>query len=230
MAPAPVDPRWPKILSLSVHEFRTPLTVVGGYIRMLLKERGGPLSDQQRHLLEEAEKSCARLSTLLADVSDLSNLEQGNITMNLGTGDLRDLLRTVVGQLPPVPDREMRVDLQIGDGPAPVRADITRLGTALTALLTALRRELVTSDVLIVRERRAAGDGAALFDICIGDAPTLAAIDGCAGDLPVFDEWRGGCGLALPVARRVIEAHGGSIWSAPDDFKAGARLLLPESR
>ena len=65
MSDAPIDPRWEKILSLSVHEFRTPMTVVAGYIRMLLKDRAGPLSDQQRKLLEEAEKSCARLTALL---------------------------------------------------------------------------------------------------------------------------------------------------------------------
>ena len=75
MSDAPVDPRWAKILSLSVHEFRTPMTVVAGYIRMLLKDRAGPLSDQQRNLLEQAEKSCARLTALLTEVSDLSNLE-----------------------------------------------------------------------------------------------------------------------------------------------------------
>jgi signal transduction histidine kinase len=73
----PTDPRWPKVLSLSVHEFRTPMTVVAGYIRMLLKDRAGPLNEQQRKLLEEAEKSCARLSALLVEVSDLSALEAG---------------------------------------------------------------------------------------------------------------------------------------------------------
>ena len=61
-----VDPRWPKLLSLTVHEFRTPVTVVAGYLRMLLKERAGPLPEEQRRLLEEASKSCARLSALLA--------------------------------------------------------------------------------------------------------------------------------------------------------------------
>ena len=75
MADAPVDPRWSKVLSLSVHEFRTPMTVVAGYIRMLLKDRAGPLTDPQRKLLEEAEKSCGRLTALLTEVSDLSNLE-----------------------------------------------------------------------------------------------------------------------------------------------------------
>ena len=86
MSDAPVDPRWPKVLSLSVHEFRTPMTVVAGYIRMLLKDRAGPLSDQQRKLLEEAEKSCARLTVLLTEVSDLSNLEGGTAPFKCRAG------------------------------------------------------------------------------------------------------------------------------------------------
>ena len=82
-APVPTDPRWPRSCSRSaVHEFRTPITVVAGYIRMLLKERAGPITDQQRKLLEEAEKSCGRLSALVAEMSDLSALEAGRRTFN----------------------------------------------------------------------------------------------------------------------------------------------------
>ena len=61
--------QWSRLLSLSVHEFRTPLTVVAGYVRMLLKDRAGPLSAQQRKLLEETEKSCGRLTALLSELS-----------------------------------------------------------------------------------------------------------------------------------------------------------------
>ena len=61
MSNGTVDPRWPRLLSLTVHEFRTPMTVVAGYLRMLLKDRAGPITEQQRRLLEEAEKSCTRL-------------------------------------------------------------------------------------------------------------------------------------------------------------------------
>ena len=52
-------PDWPKVLSLTVHEFRTPLTVVAGYLRMLSTDRVGPLSDAQRRVIQEAELSCA---------------------------------------------------------------------------------------------------------------------------------------------------------------------------
>ncbi|HEY3886625.1 MAG TPA: histidine kinase dimerization/phospho-acceptor domain-containing protein, partial [Vicinamibacterales bacterium] len=77
MSEAPPDPRWPNLLSLSVHELRTPMTVVSGYIRMLLKDRAGPLSEPQRKLLQEAEKSCGRLSELLSEASELVQLEDG---------------------------------------------------------------------------------------------------------------------------------------------------------
>ncbi|MGH3117468.1 MAG: histidine kinase dimerization/phospho-acceptor domain-containing protein, partial [Gaiellales bacterium] len=49
---SPADATWPRLLSLAVHELRTPATVVGGYLRMVLKDRAGPLSEDQRRLLQ----------------------------------------------------------------------------------------------------------------------------------------------------------------------------------
>ena len=94
---------------------------------MLLKDRAGPLSDQQRSLLEEAEKACVRLTALLTEVSDLSNLEGGTAPFNRHDTDLHKALRDAVEQLPPLPDREVRVDLQTGRGSG---ADPCRSGTA----------------------------------------------------------------------------------------------------
>ena len=151
MAEGTTDPRWPKLLSLAVHEFRTPITVVAGYIRMLLKDRAGPITEQQRKLLEEAEKSCGRLSALVAEMSDLSNLEGGTASLNRSTVDLRALVQEAVTTLPPMPDRDIAVELQPGIDAATVPGDATRLRGAVTSLIIALRRELVTTDRLLVR-------------------------------------------------------------------------------
>jgi signal transduction histidine kinase len=228
MPDSTIDPRWPKLLSLSVHEFRTPMTVVAGYIRMLLKDRAGPLSDQQRRLLEEAEKSCARLSALLAEVSELSNLEAGTMTFNRQTVDLLPILRAAIDQLPALPDRTVTVHLDASSDRAVVKADSERLRSALSSVIAALRREIVTSDRMIVRQRAAKAGGRTVHELLVGDDPTIEALEASNGDgLPVFDEWRGGSGLSLAVARRVLGAHGGQIWSAPEGHKSGARILLP---
>jgi len=225
---APADPRWPKLVSLAVHEFRTPMTVVAGYIRMLLKDRAGPVSEPQRRLLEEAEKSCARLSGLLAEMSDLGALEGGTAAFNRSHVDLRALLRDAVAELPELSDREITVDVRLTEGAAGIQADPVRLKTALTSLLHGLRRELVTSARLLVQETTRPHNGGAASWIVIGDEQHAALLQGAeAGELARFDEWRGGCGLSLAIARRVINAHGGAVWSPADGAKAAAVVLVP---
>jgi signal transduction histidine kinase len=230
MAGTPVDPRWPRLLGLSVHEFRTPMTVVAGYIRMLLKDRAGPLSDQQKHLLEEAEKSCGRLAALLAEMSDLANLEAKTATFNRSRVDLWPVLTDVISALPPARDMNVAVSFAPSVPSPAVDADAVRLKTALTSVLVSLRREIVTSPELIVRSRSDAWQDAPATWLDIGESTHIAALDGGgASALTTFDEWRGGCGLSLAVARRVIEQHGGAIWSPSNGAKAAAVLVLPHA-
>ena len=71
--------------------------------------------------------------------------------------------------------------------------------------------------------------------VAIGDEELLPVLTRDAGaaapefEVWRFDEWRGGMGLALPVARRVIEAQGGALWSAADGThsRAASALRLP---
>src|SRR5215212_801082 len=116
MSNAPSDAKWPRLLSLSVHEFRTPISVAAGYVRMLLSDRAGAVTGQQRRMLQETEKSCARLSALVAEMSDLANLEAGTAPLNRKPLDLRPLLAEAIAALPAMTDRDMQVDLTTGEG------------------------------------------------------------------------------------------------------------------
>jgi len=222
----PTDPRWPKVLSLSVHEFRTPVTVVAGYIRMLLTDRAGALNDQQRRLLQDAEKSCGRLSALLVEVSELSNLEAGTSPFNKSTVDLHTALRDAVEKLPPLPERYVPVHLELADEPATIDADPARLVQALGSIIAGLRREVVDEEGLTIRERRAGG----AHEILMGDGAMLAMLENEAGPpSAMFDEWRGGCGLSLAIARRILNAHDVTIYGPPlplEKQKSGARIVL----
>ena len=221
------EARWPKLLSLAVHEFRTPITVVAGYIRMVLRERAGPISDQQRKLLEEAEKSCGRLSALVSEMSDLSALEAGTAGFNSANLDLQGVLNEAVAGLPALPDREVGL-LMDGDDQGRLSGDATRLKSALTALIVALRREVVTSDHLVLRRIPSEFDGERVSKLAFGEPKTIDAIAAAdPASLDRFDEWRGGSGLSLAIARRVIERHGGRVYAPPGGTTAGAVVLLP---
>lgn len=229
MIDAPLDPKWPRLLSLSVHEFRTPITVVAGYIRMLLKDRAGALNEQQRRLLEEAEKSCGRLSSLVAEMSDLSSLEAGSGAFNRSSIDVSAVLKDAIAALPAVPDRDVSIELSSNGTKASINADAVRLKSAFMALVTALRRELVVSDKLFVRERTREHEGRPVSWIAFGDADHIERLETAEpSSLEPFDEWRGGCGLSLAIARRVIGAHDGRVWSAPgSEARANAVVMLP---
>jgi K+-sensing histidine kinase KdpD len=63
--------------------------------------------------------------------------------------------------------------------------------------------------------------------VALGDETVQTAlIEKACAATPPFDEWRGGTGLALPVARRIIEGHGGALWSA-DGTRAASAFRLP---
>ena len=64
-----------QLLSLAVHEFRTPASVVGGYLRMLQRDTDAPLSERQRRMIDEAERSCQRLVALIGELSEIQKLD-----------------------------------------------------------------------------------------------------------------------------------------------------------
>jgi signal transduction histidine kinase len=231
------DPKWPELLHLSAHELRAPLSALSGFLRMLKKEFAGPLGDQQRHLLEKAEKSCGYLTALLRELSELSQLESGEATFNRGTVNLKSVLADAIAALPEVPERTVKIVL-IADSDPSVDGDALRLKTAFASILYALRRELVTSDELVVQVDARDGDAGRSLRITIGEPNQMVELRQLEPRVLVaFNEWRGGNGLRLPSARRIIEAHGGRVLgqvSEPIDVepkrsKTTAIITLPSS-
>jgi signal transduction histidine kinase len=217
------------LLSLAAHEFRGPISVVGGYIAMLLRERFGPISEPQRHLLQEARKSTTRLSALTDELSELADLEDGTAKFNRGTVDLAAVLQDAAATLPALADRDVTVKVENDAPGVTVHGDPVRLKAAFGAVLTALRRELVTSTLLLVRLKRAE-DGDRGVRISVASDEQIASIDSTGtADLAAFDEWRGGCGMSLAIARRIFAAHCGCVRSPRDNPKGGAVIFLPEA-
>jgi signal transduction histidine kinase len=217
----------PRAMSLAVHELRTPVTVVAGYLRMLLREQAGPLTEKQKKMLEEADRSCGRLGALVSEMSEFGKLEGREVALGRQDVDIAALAAELASGMHEGSDRGVHVEVR-APAPVMVTADRTRITAALKALMHSALRERGDPGVVVVECSivKGAQDWAV---VAIGDEAAVTPLArAAAGDPPPFDEWRGGLGLALPVARRVIEAHGGALWSGDgSQSRAASGLRLP---
>jgi signal transduction histidine kinase len=214
------------LLALAVHEFRTPVTVVAGYLRMLAREQLGPLTDRQRSLVEEAERSCARLSALVGEMSDLSNLEAGSAHVGHDDVDLVALVDEAAAQATEGRDRGVTV-ASVSEAPSLViSGDRKRLRDVVSSLLVAVLREQGGPGEVIVRTCVHVVDERPMAALAIGPGDTARFVLATDGPDARLNEGRGGLGLALPVARRVIERLEGRIWSSAAERTLGAVAVV----
>jgi signal transduction histidine kinase len=204
------EEHYPRLISLAVHELRTPIGVVAGYLRMLQRDSDG-LTERQRKMIDEASKSCARVVALIAELSEVGKLDEGTIAMAQRPLDVFPLVAEVAASVHKAIDRAVKLDVQGLDAGAPMKGDDDRLRAAFAAVFQAILREKPEPATVAVDRRVVADAGRTSAVVVIADADGVQR----AYEAPraVFDERRGGVGMSLAIARRVIEAHGGTLWS-----------------
>jgi two-component system sensor histidine kinase ArlS len=220
-----------RLMSLAVHELRTPTSVVGGYLRMLQKDTSAELSERQRRMIDEAEKSCARLAALIGELSDLSKLDAGTAAVKSERFDIFQLVVEVAQEVREGRDRDIELETRGPVSGGHITGDHTRLKTALAVIVRAVMREQPAATRVVVQSRRSIRDGQPVASVTV--APE-ADLERALESHPVaFDDARGGLGLGLPIARRVFDRHGGQVWSAlPDqgvELPVGSRGAIAAS-
>lgn len=203
--------QYAQLLSLAAHEFRTPASVVSGYLRMLQKDTESPLSERQRKMIDEAAKSCARLVALIGELSDVGKLDSNNAPVKIESFDLFADLEEVARNVHEAEDREVTLQLSGRSAGATVAGDRQRTSAAFGAYFRALMREQPTAVTMIGDRRLVATNSKTAAVVVIARAADVQRA--YESDHQAFDEHRGGVGLSLPIARRVVERLGGTVWA-----------------
>ena len=169
-----------RLVSLAVHDLRTPLATVFGFARTLART---DLGDPYERYVEMMVAACEQLADLLDEVGLAARIEAGRWEPNLQEVDSFELAAEVAGRLGTA---------DVSGGGAPVRVDRDAAATALYQLARCALRHGGLERV----EWRAAGGAVSIGPVTSGAAPILLGEE--ARDLGAL------------IASRIVEALGGS--------------------
>jgi len=196
------------------HELRTPLTAVLAYIETLLD---GAIEDPQNNVrfLSIVQKHALRMQALVQDITDLSMIESGEVTLNIEAHDLSVIVDEVI-VLAGARAESAGVTLvnRVPRG-LQVFADRYRLEQILNNLVdNAIKFNRPGGRVEILGERNDAGN-------------TVVRVRDNGTGIPATDLSRvferffradrsrsreaGGSGLGLAIVKHLARAHGGAI-------------------
>ena len=204
------------------HELRTPLNSIIGFSEVLMSKTAPPV-DQATHdeFLNYIHVSAKHLLHLIDSILDLSKIESGKMTLEPSNFDLMVLLEDIkIAVLPMLAIKEHTLETEVSKGISTIFADESKM------------RQVFLN--LISNAHKFTPSGGKIKITCQLHSPRwlhCSVVDNGIGIAPqdqqrIFEEFgqvrrspkaRGhGVGLGLPIARRLIELHGGNIWVASE--------------
>ena len=196
------------------YELRTPLTSISGFAEMLHGGYAGELGPAAQGYIDAILEAVARLGTLIDQVLDLTQQDGRPPELELSDFDLANIAAGAADALRPLAERS-RLDfaVQIAPSAGQVHGDARRIGQVIDNLLRHAIAGLPEGGRILLHVD--GGDDSARI-IVSDDGPGMDA----AAVKTAFDRFTrpsitdGGersLGLALPLARQFVEAHGGTI-------------------
>ncbi|HEX4382002.1 MAG TPA: response regulator [Myxococcales bacterium] len=218
LAAAERESRKDRFLSLAAHELKTPLTSIKGFSYSLARrlEKGEPCDPKHVQVLE---RQAERLHALLEEMLEVSRIETSRFTLHQEPCELLELMEASLRSLRRL---GQDADLQSKVEPAlPLQADRERIERALTAMVLHARAHGAPS-IAAVRvqghaEVRVSWQGEPLAEPHRAFEPRWEAPPNL----------RQGLGMALVVARRAAELHGGLLRAEPNALVLSLPLRVP---
>jgi two-component system sensor histidine kinase KdpD len=199
------------LLDAITHDFRTPLTSIKASITTLISPANLD-SGQRDELLHIIDEECDRLNRLVGEAAEMARLEAGEVKLQLEAVRVEDLITAALDVCKGVlGSRPVRLQLKKPD--LRVRADFARAEEVLGHLIQ--NANLYSSPDRPITISAEEKDDFVQFSVA-DQGPGINQ-----NELGfIFDKfYRGtdqryrvqGTGMGLPIAKAIVEAHGGTI-------------------
>jgi signal transduction histidine kinase len=204
------------------HEFKTPLTSIGGSVELLQDHFDTMSEAERRRFLGNIGDDAGRLSQLVTRLLDMARADMATPEVGVSSDIVAAVAQAADGEASAAFAVEVKLPADLPQVAAPVET----VEKALTVLLQNARQ--VGATRAVVSAEVSAGSVAI---VVTDDGPGVAPADRDRLFEPFFTGRRasGGTGLGLPIARSLLAASHGKLDLIQGDHGATFRISLPRA-
>jgi signal transduction histidine kinase len=209
-----LDAEKDEFVSMVSHELRGPLTIMKGWVEMILERRFGELTEQQHDYLSISQNNIERMFALVEDLLTVSKAESGRLDMlpeQVSMAEVIGDLASGVEQI--LEERGLRLDVEVDPNIPSIEADRHRVEQVITNFLSNAIKFTPEGGTVTMRAR--SDDGGVMAEIV--DTGLGIPIDEQADLFKKFfrtSNVKGrvpGTGLGLAISKAIVERHGGRV-------------------
>ena len=199
------------------HELRTPLNTVIGFAKIMSEHEKRKLPD--REIVEYASlirDAAGHLLSVINDILDISKIQSGSYTLDSREVQVDEILSLCLASFR-LQAQEAGVQLVNGLPPdlPPVRGDAVKLRQIFTNLISNAIKFTRRDGSVTIEARRLPDES---LTVVVADTGVGMTEDELMVALTPFGQvdgsrtrWREGTGLGLPIAKALVELHGGRL-------------------
>jgi signal transduction histidine kinase len=202
-----------RFVSIAAHDLKAPLAAIQTFLGVILDGFAGGLNEKQEHMMQRASQRINELLHLISNLLDIPRIEMGQLVQEMTEVSLAQVIDSFVEEgLGLAEQKGLKFSVHIPPDLPCVYGAPTRL------------KQVITN--LVINAINYTDEGEVLMRVLETDSEILVEVadTGCGiptDDIPrLFEDFfRGsnagpkGTGLGLSISRRIVEAHGGKIWT-----------------
>ena len=215
------------------HELRTPLNSINGFSEVLYDETFGVLNEKQKKYVNNVLTSGKHLLLLINQILDMAKVEAGKMKLGLSHLPMKSLLNEIsmlVADM--VSKKKLHMVLEIDQDLPTIEADELKVKEIIYNLLSNAVKFTPEGGKIGMRAKKM--DSAievVVWDTGVGIAPENMGkiFEGFFRVDTPYSRVTEGTGLGLPLSRKLVELHGGTLSAESKGLDQGTlvRFTLP---